>query len=117
MTQPLPIVDEPARRCGKCCLQVGRPPFVARLQTDVTPARVLLKENELPRNMPPALIAEVEQYLSDVLERQTPDRLAERLPCSWLDLSTMLCRHYEFRPKRCREFDCSESGLECTALT
>lgn len=98
-------------------MQVGRPPFVVEVNLHSLPDKVVLKRRELPRNMPQALVDEVEQYITDVIHKQTPDRMAGRLPCSWLDLDTMLCRHYEFRPKLCREFDCSEAGLDCTQLT
>lgn len=112
----LPIAQPSPKRCGKCCMQVGRPPFAIQVSPHVPPESVVLKPNELPKNIPDALVQEVQQYILDVIHQKTPDRMTARLPCSWLDLETMLCRHYEFRPKLCREFDCSESGLDCEQL-
>ncbi len=32
------------------------------------------------------------------------------VPCFWLDLATMKCRHYDHRPSICRDFDRSSEG-------
>jgi uncharacterized protein len=31
-------------------------------------------------------------------------------PCIWLDQSTKLCRHHEFRPRVCRDFRVASKG-------
>jgi Fe-S-cluster containining protein len=43
--------------------------------------------------------------LEPVHERIRRDEHFELLPCVWLDLSTLRCRHYEFRPQACRDFE------------
>jgi Fe-S-cluster containining protein len=35
-------------------------------------------------------------------------------PCIWLDLATKRCRHYEHRPKLCRDFELG--GEECVGF-
>ncbi len=61
--------------------------------------------------LPEALRAELEHHLEE--ETATGWTRHERgLPCIWLDPETKLCRHYDLRPERCRDFRVGGDG--CT---
>jgi Fe-S-cluster containining protein len=61
--------------------------------------------------------ATLEQALADnhaaLFAGRTPDRVKEELPCLWFDAETLRCRHYDYRPPMCREFEVSEE--DCLA--
>lgn len=70
--------------CGACCRRTPIPPFQPG--------------EESVWNVPTWM-------LEPVHERIRRDEHFELLPCVWLDLSTLRCRHYEFRPQACRDFE------------
>jgi uncharacterized protein len=74
----LPILS--CERCGACCREVGLPPFTG------------LDGDEPPR----WLEWDADYHI---------DRQDRRLPCLWYDAATGRCRHYEYRPEACREFE------------
>lgn len=43
---------------------------------------------------------DVNKMLAEMLER---NRTEKAIPCLWLDLETMKCKHYEYRPEVCRD--------------
>lgn len=46
-----------------------------------------------------------EWMLAVVRERIERDEHFELIACVWLDPATLRCRHYEFRPQACRDFE------------
>lgn len=98
-------------------MHIGRPPFLVERVIGATPERGRLARRELPPGMPDALIHEVEAYIAAVYEGTEINRNEAGLPCFWLDVDAGLCRHYEFRPKVCREMDCGEGGYDCPFVT
>jgi uncharacterized protein len=72
--------------CGACCNRIGHPPF--SLSGDE------FAELEALR---PDLAAGVQQAAD-------AGRLERKLPCLWLDPTSKRCRHYDLRPKICRDF-------------
>jgi len=74
--------------CGLCCLEQGTPPFT-RDGEDRPPV-----ELDWPR--------------------EEGDRYDRGLPCLWLDLETLRCRHYAIRPQVCREFELG--GKVCVGM-
>jgi len=72
--------------CGACCTEVGRPPFDG---------------NEA-------------DHLPEPLRREVRDCARLEGNCLWLNRSTMTCKHYNHRPKVCREFEIG--GRECGAF-
>lgn len=69
------------RECGECCRHSGAPPFA--------PGEELW--DHLPDDLRQDAIAARSRRNFDI-------------PCAWFDQSTNQCRHYEFRPVACREF-------------
>lgn len=72
----LPILTRDG--CGACCLHSGVPPF---------------RDHEW-HNVPIELVADIRRFRGDM-----------NGPCLWFDPETRRCRHYEFRPIGCREFE------------
>jgi len=53
------------------------------------------------KQLPEDTLNELRLYLEQVLEGNEPEDQA----CLWLDRQTMKCRHHEYRPVACRDFD------------
>ena len=98
----------PCTGCGKCCDNIGLPPFyvpnpdfgpvpVWHATSDEWAARFLADRDAFER-MPAALRAEHAEMVRS-LEDDPTGR-----PCAWLDPDTKRCRHYEYRPVTCREW-------------
>lgn len=93
MIQALPILSSPSEACegcGACCMHIMSPPYF--------PEEV----SELEFSAPDA-------YRDFVLAKHRRDGIiaageSDEVPCYFLDLETKRCRHYEHRPKICREF-------------
>lgn len=45
-----------------------------------------------------------DEFLVPIRQRIDADQHFDMLPCVWLDLSTLRCRHYDLRPQACRDF-------------
>lgn len=95
--------------CGACCRHMRSPPHMAYWKDGVPfsmgesgrwdeDLEWLLAAPEIARKM-----------FWDGIEDDRPDES----PCSWLNLETMQCRFYEFRPGICRDFDLG--GESCLA--
>jgi Fe-S-cluster containining protein len=56
--------------------------------------------------LPQSLKSEIEDFRIKVRPNSPHEQ-----PCLWLDLATKRCRHYEHRPKLCRDF--ALGGEEC----
>lgn len=39
-----------------------------------------------------------------------PTRESDQLPCTWYNLETKRCRHHEYRPTICRDFETGSDG-------
>lgn len=64
--------------------------------------------------MPEELRAELFAYDAALQAGTSLDRTLEVMPCLWLDPVTRQCRHYEWRPKICRDFPMG--GPACVAM-
>ncbi len=78
----LPVIED-CSGCSACCQRTPVPPFYPG--------------EEAVLNVP-------DDLLDAVRERIAADQQFELLPCVWLDMDAGLCRHYELRPKACRDF-------------
>ncbi len=79
----MPPSDVPAcDGCALCCRFLDVPPFT-------------YENGDAP---PPHLKAELDALVD------RPDFVPTFVPCPWLDAQTLRCRHYEHRPKACRDF-------------
>lgn len=83
MAKPLPPILS-CEGCGACCRRTPVPPFEPG--------------EEAFWNVP-------EWMLEPVLERIRREEQFELLPCVWFDSATLLCRHYDYRPQACRNFE------------
>jgi Fe-S-cluster containining protein len=93
--RPLPVIDS-CHACGACCLTVTQPPFYRIFDDDGEDAWERLKRES------PSLVAEL---IADYRSRRAAGRPSYGTPCIWFDEPTRQCRHYEFRPRACREFE------------
>jgi hypothetical protein len=91
LLRKLPILpaDDPCRGCGACCLHLGWPPFY---RTRDRHWKRLVRER-------PDLVAEIERA------RKRADIYGEHGPCIWFDRATRRCRHYDYRPEVCRDYE------------
>ena len=78
--------------CGACCMKIGVPPFD---ESEGTLDREDLDFQVLPLE----LAAEVEQAFSRGAESFVGK------PCIWFDSESRRCKHYEWRPVLCLEFE------------
>ncbi len=99
----LPVIsDLECRRCAACCQYAGHPPF------DGNPIR----PGQTPTerwwiDLPDGLKQPLLEYL-----RGLPTTDLGR-PCIWL-ASDGGCKHYDFRPQACRDFE--RGGADCLRL-
>jgi len=120
----LPVVE--CAGCGVCCFHMGYPAFITPKQA-LSPAEVDQLEvesgkpftarqreellvgrageshwHQLPDDLKQAWLAHVETYelptYGDTLD--TFDG-----PCTWLDVDTRMCKHHQYRPNVCRDFE------------
>ena len=130
MMSQLPIVgsEKPVEchGCGVCCFHMGYPAFILpqeprteaeieqdpdlrRLAEDSSARKRLLagvKGEEHWFRLPENLKRELEEFVRSY----TPPLEGELdPPCFWLDEETRLCKHHEYRPRVCRDFEIGSS--------
>jgi len=101
LQKPLPVIDS-CDGCGACCRVVTRPPFYCVFDEAGEVAWERLRRDR------PDLMAEL---LADSRERRASGGPFFGTPCLWYDAGTGRCRHYDYRPRVCREF--SVGGDDC----
>ena len=107
---PLPLDTIPScEGCGMCCTYVGVPPGFGKFyygNADELPSSVWTTPDGITwRTMPEEVRAELIDYNAAVLAGTVEDRTEEIVPCLWFDETTRRCRHYEWRPRICRDFE------------
>jgi hypothetical protein len=98
---PLPVIES-CNGCGACCLVVTQPPFYRIFDEHGEDAWERLKSEC------PDLVAAL---LADNQTRRAAGEPLYGTPCVWLDPTSLRCRHYEFRPLACRQFEIG--SLDC----
>lgn len=92
----LPILGpESCEGCGLCCQGIGSPVLIYASRPgigDPHPSR--------PADLPPEFAAEIDEHFSGLVRGQEP-----QAQCLWYDAAGKRCRHYEFRPPVCREYE------------
>ncbi len=86
--------------CGLCCEGIGSPVLLYATRPgrrDFHPYR--------PDDLPAELTAEIDEHFSGLLRGQEPQ---ER--CLWFDPAGRTCRHYEFRPQICKDYELAGSA-------
>ncbi len=96
----LPVVES-CHGCGVCCLQVGHPPYFWHQDRGHT-------VDEYWNSVPDELRKEVIDYVEQLKE---PDF---GTPCIWYDVESRNCRHHEYRPRVCRDFEVG--SIDCIRL-
>ena len=86
MNEQLPVIES-CDGCGACCREQCSPPFI---MTDP-------EFESLPDTIK-------QSYFAGLDELEASD-WRDAVPCFWYDEQTRRCRHYEYRPEICREFD------------
>jgi Fe-S-cluster containining protein len=88
--------------CGACCRVVTHPPFRTDFGTAGEDAWERLRWER------PDLLAEL---IAEERARRASGRPDYGTPCTWYDAETGRCRHYDYRPRACREF--AVGGVDC----
>lgn len=91
----LPVLEpETCEDCGLCCEGVGSPVLLyqSRPGADSHPSR--------PSDLPAALIEEIDEHFQGLSRGQEPQE-----QCLWFDSERRACRHYQWRPQICRDYE------------
>ena len=90
--------------CGLCCEGIGSPVAVYATRPGLE-----LRHPFRPEGLPQVLIDEVDEHFLGLFRGQEPqDR------CLWFDAAARRCRHYEWRPQVCRDYELG--GPACLEL-
>jgi Fe-S-cluster containining protein len=100
-SKSLPIIDS-CDGCGACCRFVTSPPFYRVFDEAGEDAWERLRRER------PDLLSEL---LADDQARRASGGPSYGTPCLWFDAATGRCRHYDSRPRACREFEVG--GPDC----
>ena len=97
----LPVIPSSCDGCGVCCLGIGSPIVLYASRPHHTTPHPFR-----PPNLPQELIDEINRHFSGLLRGQEP-----QAQCLWFDATSRLCKHHEYRPQVCRDFELG--GLNC----
>lgn len=103
-TGPLSVIEpESCDDCGLCCEGIGSPVLLYVTRDDES-------ENHpfRPPDLPAELQREIDEAFAGLHRGEEPQ---ER--CLWFDPVTRRCRHYDWRPRFCVEYELG--GRECLA--
>jgi uncharacterized protein len=89
-------VIESCEGCGACCQVVTQPPFYSVFGEIGEDSWERLKADR------PDLLAAL---LADYKARRASGGPFSGTPCFWFEAETGRCRHYDYRPLACREFE------------
>ena len=90
--------------CGLCCQGIGSPVLLYQ-------SRPAWEDNHpyRPEGLPAHLIEEIDRHFAGLFRGQEPQGR-----CLWYDPETQSCKHYEWRPEVCRDYELA--GPECLSL-
>ncbi|MCG6154546.1 YkgJ family cysteine cluster protein [Rubinisphaera margarita] len=96
MTIELEQLDpETCDSCGLCCEGIGSPVLIYQ-----THRNHIGPHPFRPEGLPQPLINEIDETFGGLYRGQEPQ---ER--CLWFDPERRRCRHYEWRPQICRDYE------------
>lgn len=106
MTIPALTVLEPesCAGCGLCCEGNGSPVVLYASRPEWQTEHPFR-----PPGLPVELIREIDEHFAGLYRGQEPP---ER--CLWFDAESRRCRHYEWRPQVCRDYELG--GTACLTL-
>jgi len=87
--------------CGLCCEGIGSPILLYATRPNwkaFHPYR--------PADLPKALSQEIDDHFAGLLRGQEP-----QARCLWFDPQTRRCKHYEYRPQICKDYELG--GPQC----
>lgn len=87
--------------CGACCHGIGSPVVLYASRPDYGETHPFR-----PADLPAKLIDEINSHFSGLMRGQEPQG-----QCLWYDPANQKCRHYDFRPQICRDFELA--GKSC----
>ena len=87
--------------CGACCLGIGSPVMLYASRPEYSEPHPFR-----PANLPPELVDELNFHFSGLRRGHEPQE-----SCLWFDHDTRQCKHHEFRPQVCRDYELG--GREC----
>ncbi len=94
--QLLPLIGpETCGGCGLCCEGIGSPVVLYSSRPGLCEPHPFR-----PANLPQELIDEINSHFAGLTRGQEP---LER--CLWFDETTRQCKHYEFRPQVCIDYE------------
>lgn len=115
--QPESCTEPP---CGACCEHMGTPPgYAAGFPLKGTPLSWFSasEDGRRLRDMPEEIRAELRDYYHAMQRGEVEDRTRDvegvLVPCLWLDPVAKVCKHHQWRPSVCREFEFG--GEDCIA--
>ena len=105
-TDRLPVLDpaDPCRGCGACCWHMVGPPF-SRIG-DPDWGRLVRERPDLAAGI------QADRRMRWANAANGRNLADDEYPCLWLDRETGRCRHYEYRPATCRDFEPGSSDCE-----
>lgn len=93
----LPVIPAPSScsGCGVCCFGIGSPIVLYATQPDYADPHPFR-----PAGLPAHLLKEIDDHFAGVRRGQEPQDC-----CLWFDHQTRLCKHHEWRPQVCRDYE------------
>ncbi|MEI8381214.1 MAG: YkgJ family cysteine cluster protein [Planctomycetota bacterium] len=99
--EDLPVIPTSCEGCGVCCMGIGSPVVLYASRPHYATPHPFR-----PKDLPEDLVDEINVHFSGLLRGQEPQET-----CLWFDLQTRLCKHHEYRPQVCRDYEIG--GREC----
>jgi len=81
--------------CGLCCEGIGSPVVLYATGADRSSPHPFR-----PEGLPESLVEEIDRHFLGLYRGQEP-----QARCLWFDVETRRCRHYEWRPQVCRDYE------------
>ena len=94
----LPVIND-CEGCGLCCLHMGYPTYMDPADKSFD----AVYWNAMPDDVKQELLDYIASY-----KKPADDDLDG--PCFWFDMETRRCKHHEYRPRVCRDFEVGSKG-------
>ncbi len=98
------LQPESCEGCGLCCEGIGSPVLLYQSLPHAAGSHPFR-----PVDLPQVLIDEIDRHFLGLARGEEPQDV-----CLWYDADGRQCRHYEWRPQVCRDYEMG--GDACVAL-
>ena len=95
------LVPDSCEGCGLCCTGIGSPVLLYVSQPHVAGPHPFR-----PAGLPEELIREIDEHFLGLRRGEEAQK-----QCLWYDADARRCRHYEWRPQVCRDYELA--GVAC----